>query len=146
MKKPMNMQSQTLLNPWVMELGSKYQSLINEIKPILTALGFVWETGDDQLIFTAMPVLPGGQDAQQWLLDVVENWLDEYERVESPQSLWTWKRVKQESIRNGQFLTLPEMKELIMELLECENPFFNPDHKKIIFKVNSQQILKAFNL
>jgi DNA mismatch repair protein MutL len=146
MKKPMNMQSQALLNPWVMQLGSKYQSLINEIKPILTALGFVWEAGDDQLIFTAMPVLPGGQDAQQWLMDVVENWLDEYERVESAQSLWTWKRVKQESIRNGQFLTLPEMKELVMELLKCENPFFNPDHKKIIFKVNSQQLLKAFNL
>jgi DNA mismatch repair protein MutL len=146
MKKPMNMQSQALLNPWVMELGSKYQSIIKEIKPILTALGFVWEAGDDQLIFTAMPVLPGGQDAQQWLMDVVENWLDEYERVDSAQSLWTWKRVKQESIKNGQFLTLPEMKELVMELLECENPFFNPDHKKIIFKVNSQQLLKAFNL
>ena len=146
MKKPMNIQSQALLNPWVMELGSKYQSLINEIKPILTTLGFVWEAGDDQLIFTAMPVLRGGQDAQQWLMDVVENWLDEYERVDSAQSLWTWKNVKQESIRNGQFLTLPEMKELVMELLECENPFFNPDHKKIIFKVNSQQLLKAFNL
>jgi DNA mismatch repair protein MutL len=139
-------QSQALLNPIVLELGAKYKSHLNEIEPLLTSLGFVWEVNQDDYTFTAMPILSGEQDGQQWLLDVVENWMDGYERVETAQSLWTWKKVKSESIRSGQFLTVPEMKELVNDLLKCENPFFNPDHKKIIFKVHSQQILKAFNL
>jgi DNA mismatch repair protein MutL len=146
MNKPMNVQSQALLNPIVLELGAKYKSHLNEIEPLLTSLGFVWEVKQDDYTFTAMPILSGEQDGQQWLLDVVENWMDGYERVETAQSLWTWKKVKSESIRSGQFLTVPEMKELVNDLLKCENPFFNPDHKKIIFKVHSQQILKAFNL
>ena len=146
MNEPMSVQSQALLNPIVLELGAKYKSHLNEIEPLLTSLGFVWEVNHDEYTFTAMPILSGEQDGHQWLLDVIENWMDEYERVETAQSLWTWKKVKSESIRSGQFLTVPEMKELVNDLLKCENPFFNPDHKKIIFKVHSQQILKAFNL
>ncbi len=146
MNKPMSVQSQALLNPIVLDLGAKYKSHMNEIEPLLTVLGFVWQVSQDEYTCTAMPILSGELDGQQWLLDVVENWMDGYERVETAQSLWTWKKVKSESIRSGQFLTVPEMKELVNDLLKCENPFFNPDHKKIIFKVHSQQILKAFNL
>jgi DNA mismatch repair ATPase MutL len=135
-----------LLEPFVLDLGEKKKSIFKEVEPCLTTFGFVWELHDNQCSFTAMPVLSNQHEGQEWLMDIFEDWLDGYERVESAQALWTWKKAKGESIRNGQFLTVPEMRELVFDLLKCENPFFNPDHKKIIFKVNSQQIQKAFVL
>ncbi len=146
MSKPLQIQSQTLLEPFVLDLGEKKKSIFKEVEPCLTTFGFVWELHDNQCSFTAMPVLSNQHEGQEWLMDIFDDWLDGYERVESAQALWTWKKAKGESIRNGQFLTVPEMRELVFDLLKCENPFFNPDHKKIIFKVNSQQIQKAFVL
>lgn len=146
LSKPMQIQSQALLNPYVLQLGEKFKFLWNELSPLLAGLGFVWETKKDECVFSAMPVISGGVDGIAWLKDIMENWEDGYERVESAQSLWTWKKVQQESVRNGQYLTQPEMKEIIQMLLQCENPFYNPNHKKIIFKVQSQQIQQIFNI
>lgn len=146
LNKPMSIQSQTMLEPFVLDLGEKYKPLLKEVESLLTALGFVWEIQDNQCKFTAMPVLSDEVEGKEWLMDIFDDWLEGYERVESAQALWTWKRAKKDSIRNGQLLTVPEMKELVIDLLNCENPFFNPDHKKIIFKVNSQQIQKVFVL
>lgn len=146
MSKPLQVQSQALLTPHLLDLGEKFKAHWKEIAPMLTGLGFVWEIKDSVCAFTAMPILGANLNGEDWLKDVMDNWEEGYERVESAHSLWAWKKVQQESIRNGQLLTQPEMKELIQNLLRCDNPFYNPNHKKIIFKVHSQQIQQIFSL
>jgi DNA mismatch repair ATPase MutL len=55
-----------------------------------------------------------------------------------------WLAAKQDAIRGGQMLTVPEMKDLIIQLLQCDNPFFTPKHDKIIFKMSEKNIQQFF--
>jgi DNA mismatch repair ATPase MutL len=109
-------------------------------------LGYQWELAENNVLLKGVPNLDASVQWERQFGDFISNWDEEYGQVSSSKEMMAWLLAKKEAIRGGQMLTTPEMKDLIVQLLQCENPFFTPNHKKIIFKFNEQNIQQFFRI
>jgi DNA mismatch repair protein MutL len=133
---------QTQLTPLELSLNEKEKSMINVSADTLYALGYRWEIKEGQVFLTALP--QEDWDHQDFWEQILGEWENGFERMLNPTQIWAWTKARKEAIRSGQMLTLPEMKDLMRELLDLENPFFTPRHEKIIFKMNADQLQQLF--
>ncbi len=133
---------QTLITPLAISLNEKEKAMIESCSDTLYALGYQWERSEGGVEISAHP--QEDWNHQEVWEQILSDWEDGYERMRNPTEVWAWTQAKRDAIRGGQMLTLPEMKDLIKELLACENPFFTPKHQKIIFRMNPDQLTQIF--
>lgn len=137
-------QSQLLTLPYVWQCGMHERQVLRGAEQEFRALGFAWQDEEDGVRLTAVPMMGESAEAFEWWKEMVLSWENGWERVETPRDRMAWKQAQRESVQGGQFLTVPEMKEIVAQLLACENPFYTPQHDKIIFKFNETNLFQFF--
>jgi DNA mismatch repair protein MutL len=146
MKRDWKWNTQALMAPVEMAVGDKDRLTLKEVSDELKELGYQWELAENNVLLKGVPNLDASVQWERQFGDFISNWDEEYGQVSSSKEMMAWLLAKKEAIRGGQMLTTPEMKDLIVQLLQCENPFFTPNHKKIIFKFNEQNIQQFFRI
>ena len=146
MRKEWKWSSQVLMEPIEIILGEKDRATLKEITEELQELGYQWENEGDKVWLKGIPNLDSSFQWEKQFSQFIENWDLEYGQVSSSKEMMAWILAKKDAIRGGQMLTHPEMKDLIIQLLQCENPFFGPNHKKIIFKFSEHNIQQFFKI
>ncbi len=146
MKRDWKWNTQALMEPVQLALGEKDRLTLNEVNDELMELGYQWEVVDHNVFLKGVPNLDASVQWERQFTDFISSWDEEYGQVSSSKEMMAWLLAKKEAIRGGQMLTTPEMKDLIVQLLQCENPFFTPNHKKIFFKFNEQNIQQFFRI
>jgi DNA mismatch repair protein MutL len=115
-------ESQRLLEPMVVELGTPQRRAFEDARDDLARLGFdVEEFGAGALALRAVPAVTSGRDPRDTLAAV----LDEVSlggRGTSRLESLAMSAACHSAIRAGQTLSLPEMRELILQLETCTAP------------------------
>lgn len=89
----------------------------------LRSMGFDWKIEEDMVQLLAIPNVDFGWSWERQFEEIVQQWENGYERMNNDREMMAWLAAKQDAIRAGQMLTVPEMKDLVVQLLQCENPF-----------------------
>jgi len=144
MKKEWRWSAQQLLQPQVFLWGEQEKLNLESGRSELKQMGFDWTSEDNGVHLTAIPNVEFGWSWEIQFEEIVQGWENGYERLGSDREIMAWLAAKQDAIRGGQMLTVPEMKDLIIQLLQCDNPFFTPKHDKIIFKMSEKNIQQFF--
>lgn len=135
---------QQLLTPFQFEWGQQDKVSLLGAEQELRSMGFDWKIEEDMVQLLAIPNVDFGWSWERQFEEIVQQWENGYERMNNDREMMAWLAAKQDAIRAGQMLTVPEMKDLVVQLLQCENPFFTPKHDKIIFKMSEKNIQQFF--
>ena len=135
---------QQLLTPFQFEWGQQDKVSLLGAEHELRSMGFDWKIEEDMVQLLAIPNVDFGWSWERQFEEIVQQWENGYERMNNDREMMAWLAAKQDAIRAGQMLTVPEMKDLVVQLLQCENPFFTPKHDKIIFKMSEKNIQQFF--
>lgn len=135
---------QQLLTPFPFEWGQQDKVSLLGAEHELRSMGFDWKIEEDMVQLLAIPNVDFGWSWERQFEEIVQQWENGYERMNNDREMMAWLAAKQDAIRAGQMLTVPEMKDLVVQLLQCENPFFTPKHDKIIFKMSEKNIQQFF--
>jgi DNA mismatch repair protein MutL len=135
---------QQLLTPFQFEWGQQDKVSLLGAEHELRSMGFDWKIEEDMVQLLAIPNVDFGWSWERQFEKIVQQWENGYERMNNDREMMAWLAAKQDAIRAGQMLTVPEMKDLVVQLLQCENPFFTPKHDKIIFKMSEKNIQQFF--
>jgi DNA mismatch repair protein MutL len=144
MKRDWNWATQLLLEPIVLDLTERDKLTLLDANEELASLGYQWMKKEGSFILSGVPNLNLGFSWEEQWMEILSNWESGYERFADSKEMMSWLAAKQDSIRGGQMLTLPEMRDLVVQLLHCENPFFTPQHEKIIFKMTEKGVQQFF--
>jgi len=144
LKKEWKWSGQQLLTPFSFEWGEQEKVKLLGAEAELRAMGFDWKLEEGAVLLISIPNVDFGWSWESQFEEMVQQWENGYERMNNDREIMAWLAAKQDAIRAGQMLTVPEMKDLIVQLLRCENPFFTPKHDKIIFKMSEKNIQQFF--
>ena len=133
-----------LLAPFKLKWGQQDKVSLLGAEHELRSMGFDWKIEEDMVQLLAIPNVDFGWSWERQFEEIVQQWENGYERMNNDREMMAWLAAKQDAIRAGQMLTVPEMKDLVVQLLQCENPFFTPKHDKIIFKMSEKNIQQFF--
>jgi DNA mismatch repair protein MutL len=140
--------SQQLLFAESVELQPADMALLQQHAHELTVLGFQFgQVQADQVEVAGIPADAVMSNIQQVMETFVELLKNEaitsaypaHERV-------AWAMARSFSIKHGQMLTQPEMKELIKNLYLCEMPFVINQQKNTIYNISLLQLEQYFRL
>ena len=139
--------SQQLLFPETIEFASADGELLNEIKPEISALGFVMDkVGRNSFVVSGVPSEIKEQNIKQTLEKLLEQFkLNNSElKLDKKENLAT-SLARSASIKAGQYLTIEEMNNLVDNLFACEMPYSLPNGKPTIISLNLDDLNKQFN-
>lgn len=138
--------SQQSLFPQVMELSPADHEVVRDILQDIRALGFdLQEFGQHAFVIHGTPAdVPSGDKKR-----MVEKLIEQYKNNQSQLNVEKHESViramaKTNSIKNGRYLTMKEMKQLIDELFACEKPFLGMDGKPTLVKMGMDEISELF--
>lgn len=137
---------QQLLFPEVIELSDTDFHLMKEILEDVRALGFdIEEFGSRAYQVLGIPSDANVSDAEKLMQEFLENLKNEQINLglTSKQKL-AWAMAESTSIKYGQMLTLPEMKDLVQRLMACNQPQFAQGNKVVYIRVTTDQIDQQF--
>ncbi len=140
--------SQRLLFEEVAELLPADMAILQQHIQELTVLGFEFgPVKGDQIQVLGVPADAVTSNAQQVIESFVELLKNEASTSEyPPHEQVAWAMARSFSIKHGQMLTLPEMKELIKQLYQCEMPFVLNQQKNTIYNISLLQLEQHFRL
>lgn len=137
--------SQILLDPIVIELNYLDKDVIMENRNIFTRLGYkIEEFGYNTIILREVPILFGGPVAKRFFMEVAENLSGD------SKSSYEYKIDKiiqmscKKAIKAADKLETIEIKKLIDDLKELENPFTCPHGRPIIVSISKSEIERKF--
>ena len=139
--------SQQQLFPQPLDFTPSETLLLNELLPDLHVMGFdISPFGANTFVLHGAPeeVIVGSEKK------LLHGILDQYVQQRDSEQLQPTENLaisiaRQLSIKTGQALTAREMKELVTDLLTCENPHNTPTGKSIITRMSSDAFAKLFN-
>jgi DNA mismatch repair protein MutL len=139
--------SQQLLFPETIEFTSADGELLNEIKPEISALGFVMDkVGRSSFVISGVPSEIKEQNIKQTIEKLLEQFkLNSSElKLDKKENLAT-SLARSASIKAGQYLSTEEMNNLVDNLFACEMPYSLPNGKPTIISLNLDDLNKQFN-
>jgi DNA mismatch repair protein MutL len=137
---------QQLLFPEDIVLSAADFALVNELLEDIRSLGFEMEvSGPQQFQITGVPADAEVHDPEKLMETFVEQLKNEQsELTYTPREKLAWALARSTSIRGGQMLTVPEMKDLIQRLSTCKQPNFAESRKATFVKITLEQLLQQF--
>ena len=136
--------SQQLLFPKKINLSKNELESINNMRPNLNALGFVFEDSDDSLLFKGIPPECQEDNLQTVIEDLVEK-TEESEELELNNREKIAKTLAASlAISKIKKLADEEMRSLKQELLKCEAPSVCPSGKRTMINLRTTELEKYF--
>lgn len=139
--------SQTLLEPWVLELSLKEQQTLKDNISLLIDFGFeVEEFGENTYILRALPIIfnrPLGKDFFIELIDLLQetSFGNVYEtKLEKVASL-----ACKAAVKAMDSLSMSESRALVQQLLALENPYTCPHGRPTIIEMTQYELEKKFH-
>nr|WP_321399700.1 DNA mismatch repair endonuclease MutL [uncultured Desulfobacter sp.] len=145
--KHMDVQSQSLAVPEILELSHKEAVVLESIMADLADLGiWVEPFGGTSFVIKAVPVLVEEKNVGSMVVEMVEqishangtglkdDWLDD--------ALATMACHR--SVRGGQSMSTREMTELVAQLFACENPMHCPHGRPVFVSFDARSLEKLF--
>ena len=138
--------SQKLLYPVEIGFSSKDIIVINSVKNILNHLGFTFSIKQNNVNITSIHPAFEFAEVESIFLDIIEK---NYEGLEhlSPSLNDRIARLLAKS-KSKKILKLKNKKEqdlLLNKIFSCKEPNYSPDNKRIIYKMNIENINSKFN-
>ncbi|TAD95390.1 MAG: DNA mismatch repair endonuclease MutL [Bacteroidetes bacterium] len=130
--------SQQLLFPQKVVLNEQEMALLNELKPDLYVLGFIFEE-EKELILKGIPVDMMSENAHQLLENLIEQFYHQQALSLGKHENLALSMAKNAGIRKMQALSKTEIDSLINQLFACANPNYTAEGKKtyLILTVNN---------
>ncbi len=138
--------SQQQLFPQPLDFTPGETTLLNELLPDLHDMGFdISPFGANTFVLHGAPeeVIVGTE--KKLLHGILDQYVDQRDNQKlQPNENLATSIARQLSIKSGQALSTREMKELVTDLLACENPKYTPSGKPIIARMTSESIANLF--
>jgi DNA mismatch repair protein MutL len=132
--------------PATIELSGADSALFEELLPELVALGYLIEPfGKTTYVVQGTPAdMESGAEQQ-----VIDQLLEQYKHLAQELKLPRKESLvralaKQQAIRGGQKLTEREMRELVSDLLQCQQGNVSPDGHPTYLEFRADQLNKLF--
>lgn len=135
-----------LLVPISILAGNDLVQRVDEINESIRDMHFVFEPfGRDTLIVRSVPMWMKEIEEERFLQDVIDNFKNDreskYARMEK-------KRIAtmacHSSIRFNRTLTMDEMKEVVKQLYQCQNPYHCPHGRPTFIILDEKELTKEF--
>jgi DNA mismatch repair protein MutL len=137
---------QQLLFPEVLELNASDFALMQSMLDDIRALGFdIEEFGGHSFQLLGIPADANVSDAEKLMEEFLEQLKNEQSALHyKGREKLAWAMASSSSIRYGQMLTLPEMKDLLQRLMACKQPQFVQGNKPVYVRITLDQIGQQF--
>jgi len=137
---------QQLLFPEVLELNASDFALMQSMLDDIRALGFdIEEFGGHSFQLLGIPADANVSDAEKLMEEFLEQLKNEQSALHyRGREKLAWAMASSSSIRYGQMLTLPEMKDLLQRLMACKQPQFVQGNKPVYVRITLDQIGQQF--
>ena len=137
-------QSQSLLEPVLVELSPAHLELVQHQGQVIAGLGILIEPfGDGAYLLRGVPSLLAGGDPAQALVDVLDTMADGG-GFESWEDRAAYSIACHGAIRAGMTLTVDEMTELARQLEECASPHTCPHGRPTMIHLSSSRLQREF--
>ncbi len=137
-------QSQSLLEPVVVELSPGHREMVERHGQVIAGLGMVVEPfGDGSCLLRGVPALLTGSDPAQALTDVLDT-MSEGGKFESWEDRAAYSLACHGAIRAGMTLTADEMTELARQLEACDSPHTCPHGRPTMIHLSSSRLEREF--
>jgi DNA mismatch repair protein MutL len=138
--------SQKLLFPQPFRVTPATFSALSDVRDQLSQLGFIidWEN-ENELLISGIPSSLKINDPITLLENLADQLLDGMD-VKTPDTkeLIAFSLANQLAIRKGKKLEREEIDNIIDTLFSCNNPYFSPHGKPIMFKLSLEEIQNRF--
>ncbi|MGF0095374.1 DNA mismatch repair endonuclease MutL [Peptoniphilus sp. SGI.035] len=137
--------SQILLKPEIIQLNQiEYDKILNYLD-LFTKLGFKIENfGDNSIVLREVPMIFGLPTYVNFIRDIIDS-LDKDISSNYEADLYKiMKKACKASVKAGDDLSEMEIKSLIRDLKNCENPYTCPHGRPTIVEVSKHTISKLF--
>jgi len=140
---------QEMLVPTSIQMSTIDLEYLKEQRNFFESLGFGYTVSDEQIKVTAIPSEYIGSDIETTFNSIFEELSSSERDLQN-----NFDRAKQgilatiachSSIRAQQFLHEQELKSLVLQLLECDNPYSCPHGRPIVWKMTLNEVDKNFD-
>lgn len=139
------MASQQLLFPVTLELRYEDVGVVEEVLPLLRALGFeMYASGPRQYRIAAVPAGLRVSNERELVLGMVEEFRDTGSTGRDPRQRLAAAFACRSAVKAGQPLEPEEMRRLVDELFQTEDPEFCPHGRPIFHVLSLREIEKWF--
>ena len=137
---------QTLLIPLVIEVGNFIQEAFDDINEMLNKVNVSVERfGNDSILCRIIPYWMSDIDVIAFIKDMIDYYKDEKDiSLLSIRKAAIASLACHVSIKFNHHLTLDEMKEVIINLQKCDNPFNCPHGRPTFILLSDNQLKKDF--
>jgi DNA mismatch repair protein MutL len=141
-----NTDTQNMLVPVKINIDKASKEFIKENSILFCDIGFKIEIEKDTLIIKSIPVEFINADIERLIEDVLESDIEDIKK--------DVKRLKENliatmachtSVRSGQKLQVPLMKDLFYNLLDCDNPYSCPHGRPIVWRMSIEELDSKFD-
>jgi DNA mismatch repair protein MutL len=137
--------SQQLLFPEEVNLAPADMALLTSLMEEMHALGFAFErSGEHSLSLYGVPADTHRQDYGTMLEELMETVKEEGTMQTDTSQRLSWALARSTSVKYGQMLTEPEMKDLLNQLWQCEMPGVSWNQKKTLVVMQPDQLQQLF--
>ncbi len=137
--------SQQLLFPKIITLNAGDESVLLEILPEISALGFTINTfGKNTFVINGLPAELHLENESLLISEIIETYRNTLTPDISKNNQVAKTLAKRAAIKSGLKLKPEEMNRLVDELFACNEPQFAPDGKPCVSKLTLEQISRMF--
>ena len=134
--------SQQLLFPETFELAPAIFQVVESLLPNLNRIGFDLDLfGGRSIVVRGIPESVRASSARTLLLEIISDYNKNDKLIEAPVVDRLARSVaKNCAIRSGERLSEPELRQLLDQLMMCDEPGYTPAGKKIFFILGEEEI------
>jgi len=136
---------QQLLTPQIIDLSPADYLYVKDNIEIFNQIGFLVELFDDKsIILRGIPLVFGKPDGEKLFLDILDDLDDSNVGIYTTKLDKIMKIACTSAVKAGDDLKQMEIKSLLTQLNECDNPYTCPHGRPTIIKFNRKDIEKKF--
>ncbi|MDD4642795.1 MAG: DNA mismatch repair endonuclease MutL [Erysipelotrichaceae bacterium] len=141
-----NVEYQELLIPLIIEVGTSIQSDFNKVNEMMERVNINLELfGNDSVICRRIPTWMNDIDVSAFIRDMIDNYRDQKDiSIFAIRKAAIASLACHVSLKFSQHLTMDEMKEVIINLQKCDNPFNCPHGRPTFILITDSQLKKEF--
>ncbi len=137
-------QTQILLNPIVIQLSRLDMERIEKNIDLFKVFGFEIDLfGKNHIMVRSVPVLFESNESEKFILEIIDN-LDKIDNIYELKESKIISMACKKAIKANDSIKNMEIKKLLSDLNECENPFTCPHGRPIIIEIKKTDIEKMF--
>ncbi len=138
--------AQFLLTPVVIELTNREMEIARENEQFFSSIGFIFEEfGNNSLILRAVPVIIDNTDLKNAFLETLDRLISDSEEDSAGKADDAlYSMACKAAIKANRNLDQREIKNLVDELCELENPYSCPHGRPTIIRLSRHELEKMF--